>query len=131
MVIGRISDRATFAALRHAPRTRRGELTVAYLAPGGDRGHGDDGGDGGGDRGGGGGPRVAFAIGRSVGNAVTRNRLRRRLRAIARGIGLAPGDWLVIARPGAASASFGSLHEWLSGAVDALRESFGRPGGQR
>ena len=65
----RISDQATFAALRReGRRARRGPLTLTWLAPAAlesDHHH----------------PRVAFAIGRSTGNAVVRNRIRRRLRA--------------------------------------------------
>jgi ribonuclease P protein component len=66
----RITDRRTFQALRqHGRRTRRGPLTVTWLAPTpGDTAP----------------PRAGFAIGRSVGSAVVRNRVRRRLRAALR-----------------------------------------------
>ena len=57
--------------------------------------------------------RVAYAIGRPVGGAVVRNRVRRRLRALvvaeASRQPLAPGYYLVGARPGAAGASFADL----------------------
>ena len=58
-------------------------------------------------------PRVAFAIGRRVGPAVVRNRMRRRLRAVAAELAataaLAPGDYLVAARPAAAELPFATL----------------------
>lgn len=99
----RIRDRSTFSALRRARRVTRGLLTVAWLAeenaaP----------------------PRLAFAISRKVGPAVSRNRVRRRLRELARQTGLAPGAWLVIVSPGAASAPFATLATWWSDAVAAL-----------
>ncbi len=68
--------------------------------------------------------RVAYAIGRSVGSAVVRNRLRRRLRAVIADLertgALAPGLYLIGARPSAATASFDSLRADLHHAVAAL-----------
>lgn len=66
-------------------------------------------------------PRVAFAVGRKVGPAVVRNRIRRRARAVLRALDqpdpLAPGSYLVIARPAAVELSFAQLGEALEGAV--------------
>lgn len=65
-LIGRITDRTTFVALRtRARRARSGPVTIAFVASPGRRS-----------------PGVAYAIGRTVGPAVARNRLRRRLRSI-------------------------------------------------
>jgi ribonuclease P protein component len=66
----RISDRATFQALRAGRRARRGPLSITYLPPT--------------EAEAGTAPRVAFAVGKGVGGAVTRNRIRRRLRAALR-----------------------------------------------
>ena len=64
---------------------------------------------------------VAYAIGRPVGGAVVRNRVRRRLRALlvaeASRQPLAPGYYLVGARPGAAGASFAELGADLTSAA--------------
>jgi ribonuclease P protein component len=51
--------------------------------------------------------RVAYAVGRGVGSAVVRNRVRRRLRAVMASLAveLPLGDWLVGARPSAATCS--------------------------
>jgi ribonuclease P protein component len=74
--------------------------------------------------------RVAFAIGRPVGGAVVRNRVRRRLRALlvaeATRQPLAPGYYLVGARPGAAGVSFAELGGDL---VSVLRRLQDRPQG--
>jgi ribonuclease P protein component len=98
----RVTDQATFRSFRHAPRARSGPLTVVFVA-----------GDAPGTP-----PRVAYAIAKRVGNAVTRNRLRRRLRAVTATAGLAPGAWLVIAGPEAATAGVAELSEWLSTAAE-------------
>lgn len=81
----RISDRATFHALRASGRrARRGPLQLSWLpaAEGSDAP-----------------PRVAFSVGRAAGGAVVRNRIRRRLRAGLRTIhasgDLPPGAYLV------------------------------------
>jgi ribonuclease P protein component len=61
--------------------------------------------------------RLGVVTSRRVGGAVQRNRTRRRLREIfrARRGEFAPGLWLVVvAKPGAAEASFAELREdWL------------------
>jgi ribonuclease P protein component len=60
-------------------------------------------------------PRVAFSIGRQVGPAVVRNKLRRRIRSVLRETRppLAPGAYLVSARPEAAQLSFDELRAAL------------------
>jgi ribonuclease P protein component len=65
-------------------------------------------------------PRLAFAIGRSYGSAVARNRMRRRLRPIltARGARLAPGLYLIGARPIAS----GRTHDELATMIDTMLE---------
>lgn len=103
-LIRRISDKATFTALRRSGcRSRCGPITVTFL-PGAPPGP----------------PRVAYAVGRAVGGAVVRNRLRRRLRAAVFELGphLRPGAYLVGAAPEAASLPFGELKAMVSGALD-------------
>lgn len=78
----RITDRATFVALRRTgKRARCGPVSVVFLDDGRER------------------ARVAYAIGRRAGGAVERNRLRRRLRSAVSEIegeaGLSPGAYLV------------------------------------
>ncbi|GAC1315311.1 MAG: hypothetical protein NVSMB12_10500 [Acidimicrobiales bacterium] len=94
--------------MRRARRVTRGFLTVAWLDDGSDTP-----------------PRLAFAINRKVGSAVSRNRIRRRVRELARHSALAPGAWLVVVAPGAATAPFATLSAWWSEAVAAL--AAGRP----
>jgi ribonuclease P protein component len=81
-VTWRITDRATFEALRRTgKRARCGPVSVVFLDDGRER------------------ARVAYAIGRRAGGAVERNRLRRRLRSSVSEIegeaGLSPGAYLV------------------------------------
>jgi ribonuclease P protein component len=82
----RITDRASFAALRReGRRARRGPLTVTWLAPAPGAPVTP--------------PRAGFAVGKSIGGAVLRNRVRRRLRAALRQLAgegrLAPGTYLI------------------------------------
>ncbi|CAN5206934.1 hypothetical protein BH24ACT1_BH24ACT1_04090 [soil metagenome] len=69
-------------------------------------------------------PRVAYAVGRQVGSAVVRNRVRRRLRVAAAELAtagaLAPGNYLVIASPATARATFTTLRSELSRACAGL-----------
>ena len=103
-LIGRVSDRATFDALRReGRRARRGPMTVVHLPGDGE-------------------VRVAFSIGRKVGPAVVRNTLRRRLRAAARDLdrstgGLPTGAYLIMLRPEAAGRSYRDLHHDLGRAI--------------
>ena len=61
--------------------------------------------------------RVAYAVGRNVGPAVVRNRVRRRLRAavVEHREQLQPGHgYLLRARPGAASNTYGEIDDAVS-----------------
>jgi ribonuclease P protein component len=110
-LIGRISDRATFDALRRdGRRARRDPVTVLFLPEAG--------------AGVGGHVRVAYSVGRRVGTAVDRNRVRRRLRAAMRDIsrdgdGLSSGAYLVLVRPEAATAPYAELKRLLGEACAA------------
>ena len=70
-------------------------------------------------------PRAGFAVSARVGGAVRRNLVKRRLRAIAAGrlVGSSVGvDLVVVARPGAAEATFAELREELERLLgEALR----------
>lgn len=105
----RISDRATFEALRRrGRRVRRGAVTVTWLDSPDDRP-----------------PRVAYAVGRAVGGAVTRNRVRRRLRAVMaeQASELPPGAYLVGASPAAVSLTFDEMRSTVSVAIASLRSA--------
>jgi ribonuclease P protein component len=75
-------------------------------------------------------PRVAYSVGRKVGSAVIRNRLRRRLRAIVADYAarLAPGAYLISARPRAAQMSFDELRSAVGGALDRMTAMLTRTG---
>ena len=98
----RIRDRATFEALRHGPRTRRGHITVTFAVVGGDSE-----------------PRVAYAVGKRVGGAVVRNGLRRRLRAVVADISgsLEPGAYLVAAGREAVGLPYEDLKAQVTAAM--------------
>ena len=114
-LIGRISDRATFEALRRdGRRARRDPVTVLFLPEAG-AGVGGD-------------VRVAYSVGRRVGTAVDRNRVRRRLRAAVRdvsgdGDGLSSGAYLVLARPEAGTTPYAELKRSLGEACAAAARS--------
>jgi ribonuclease P protein component len=97
-LIGRISDRATFDALRRdGRRARRDPVTVLYLPAPGAAANGD--------------VRVAYSVSRRVGTAVDRNRVRRRLRAAMHDVdrdggGLSSGAYLVVVRPEAGTTPY-------------------------
>lgn len=60
--------------------------------------------------------RVGFSVGKKVGNAVVRNKVKRRLRdAFSRQLGniRTKRDYIVIARPSAADASFRELQSTM------------------
>ncbi len=108
----RIRDRSTFEALRRqGRRSRRGHVTVTYVAAGDE-------------------PvaRVAYAVGRRAGGAVERNRLRRRLRAAVSDTAgsLRPGAYLVAAGRGTSTLSFEDLKADVTAAMRAASE-VGKP----
>jgi ribonuclease P protein component len=117
-LIGRVSDRATFDALRRdGRRARRDPVTVLFLPEtGAPAGVATD-------------VRVAYSVGRRVGTAVERNRVRRRLRAAMRDIerqrgGLRPGAYLVLVRPEAGTTPYAVLKRSLGEAcTEATRSS--------
>ena len=114
-LIGRISDRATFHALRRdGRRARRGSVTVLFLP---EAGSGADSG-----------VRVAYSVGRRVGTAVDRNRVRRRLRAAMRDVargggGLSSGVYLVLVGPEARTTPYAELKRSLGEACDEAARS--------
>jgi ribonuclease P protein component len=104
-VVWRVSDRATFEALRRRSRRARcGPVSVAFTREDAPRV-----------------PRVAYAVGRRVGHAVVRNRLRRRLRAAVGEVAgeLRPGAYLVSASAGACRLSYEELRTTLARAMAA------------
>lgn len=125
MAIQRLRGRERFAALRaEGRRARNGPVLVTFVpaiapapAPSGsaDEAMGRD-------------PDlrayVAFAVGRAVGCAVVRNRMRRRLRSIVAAANAAPGDYLVGARPDAATLSYEGLRRCT---VSAIRSAVAEP----
>ena len=102
-VVWRVSDRATFKALRRgAHRARSGPVNVAFTrqdVPAV--------------------PRVGYAVGRRVGRAVVRNRLRRRLRAVVGEVagGLRPGAYLISASSDACELSYEELKKNVTRAM--------------
>lgn len=66
--------------------------------------------------------RFGFAISSRLGGAVVRNRIRRRLRESARRIDARGLDVVVIARDGAARASYQELDQTLTELLRRLRE---------
>ena len=111
----RVRDRGTFARLRtEGTRTSSGPVTVIFV--------GDEVATP---------PRVAYSVGRRIGPAVVRNRLRRRLRAIVADAAaqLAPGAYLISAGPRAAQMSFADLRSAVGGALDRMRTTVNRTGG--
>ena len=100
----RLAGVERFAALRRTRhRARSGPLRVSWVPGPADAP-----------------PAVAYAIGKRVGSAVVRNRLRRRLRAVVAELPLAPGDYLVVCDPEAASLPFSDLKALVSKALAAL-----------
>lgn len=112
----RVTDRASFEALRQGRRGRAGAVTVTYLPAAPDRR----------------GVRAAFQVGRAAGGAVVRNRIRRRLRAALRELlaadRLPEGTYLVGARTSVADQPWSSLLEDLGTAVE---RAVGAPRGDR
>ena len=100
---GRLSGSVEFnAVLQHGRRIRRGGVTlVARRRDGGL-------------------PRVGLVVGRRVGGAVVRNRAKRRLRAALREATLAEAtDYVLIATPVVATASFRQLRGWVRDAISS------------
>jgi ribonuclease P protein component len=77
-----------------------------------------------------GGPRVGFTVSKKVdARAVKRNRIRRRLKEAARlergAFGVAPVDFVFVARPGALKADFGGIRREMRRTVAKLLELSG------
>jgi ribonuclease P protein component len=71
-------------------------------------------------------PRLGLSVSRKVGNAVKRNAVRRRLREVFySALDGIPGSWdlVVSARPAAAEAGLGDLHEEFATALRKLGEA--------
>jgi ribonuclease P protein component len=115
-LIWRIRERDVFARLSHeGHRARAGVLWCTFLhdpsaSP----------------------PRVAFAIGRAIGSSVVRNRVRRRLRALLSAdpsvAPLAPGWYLIGARPTIVELSFDRLAHELTALSAAIEHRAARAG---
>ena len=75
--------------------------------------------------------RWGFAVGSRLGGAVVRNRIKRRLRQIAAKIGGSGLDVVVVARSGAAEASYQMLEQNLAGLMTRARERLERPSKSR
>ncbi len=104
MFVSLRSPAAFLAVYRTGTRSRRGGLLVLQ-APGLD-----------------GTPRLGFVAGKKVGNAVQRNRAKRRMREAARRVDLPVGvDMVLVATVDVNAASFSTLVEWLSDAIEANR----------
>lgn len=111
----RLRKRAEFDAVFSANvRVSRRELSVAV------RDRGDDAPN-----------RWGFAVGSRLGGAVVRNRIKRRLRQIAAKIGGSGLDVVVVARSGAAEASYQMLEQNLAGLMTRARERLERPSKSR
>lgn len=102
--IWRVTDRASFDALRRGRRGRAGAVSVTYV-PAADQPV----------------PRVAFQVGKRTGGAVVRNRIRRRLRAAMRALdargALPAGTYLVGGRAELAEQPWAELVADLETAV--------------
>ena len=75
--------------------------------------------------------RWGFAVGSRLGGAVVRNRIKRRLRQIAAQIGGSGLDVVVVARSGAAEASYQMLEQNLAGLMTRARKQLKRPSKSR
>ena len=75
--------------------------------------------------------RWGFAVGSRLGGAVVRNRIKRRLRQIAAQIGGSGLDVVVVARAGAAEASYQMLEQNLAGLMTRARKQLERPSKSR
>ena len=75
--------------------------------------------------------RWGFAVGSRLGGAVVRNRIKRRLRHIAAQIGGSGLDIVVVARSGAAEASYQMLEQNLAGLMTRARKQLERPAKSR
>jgi ribonuclease P protein component len=103
--LGRITDRATFAALRRSGRRgRAASLSLTHLHD-----HA--------------GVRIAMATARDVGGAVARNRLRRRVRAVCRELAqegrLPDGAYLIRADRAVAALDHRQLRDQVAAAAAA------------
>lgn len=114
--IWRVSDRASFDALRRGRRSRAGSVSVTYVADPAAQAT----------------PRVAFQVGKATGGAVVRNRVRRRLRAALRELrhqGRLPGGtYLVGGRVEVADQPWPQLLADVDGAVAAATGAGDTPG---